>query len=169
MKCWKHLGCADRQAVTEQCNIWIYSWYHRKTGNAKDAWHVKQPTHWEHTKFNRGSQEPRLPVRFVYLDVDFQCRSYTWWSQLGQCSKSLYAARKLNNNSLSGVLPDSLANIDGLALVYALQSFLFFLCLMTQCSRWIINWHEFVCFIVTFLLTIWVVHCPRFLLELSSM
>jgi hypothetical protein len=37
-------------------------------------------------------------------------------------SSSLLATRKLNNNSLSGVLPDSLASIDGFALVYALES-----------------------------------------------
>ena len=37
-------------------------------------------------------------------------------------STSLVATRKLNNNSLSGVLPDSLASTDGFALVYALQS-----------------------------------------------
>lgn len=38
-------------------------------------------------------------------------------------SSSFVATRKLNNNSLSGVLPDSLARIDGFSLVYVPLSY----------------------------------------------
>ena len=39
---WIEVLCyADRQAVTEQCDFWPYSWYDRKAGDAKDSWHVR--------------------------------------------------------------------------------------------------------------------------------
>jgi hypothetical protein len=75
---------------------------------------------------------------------------------------ALVATRKLNNNSLSGVLPDSIASIDGFALVYALQShFIVFFCLPYFSTDSL----ELASVIEIFRLTISVAHYPRFLQE----
>jgi hypothetical protein len=40
-KSLKVLGFVNQQAVTEQCDFWHHSQYHRKVGDAKDSWHVR--------------------------------------------------------------------------------------------------------------------------------
>ncbi|XBI62283.1 hypothetical protein VPH35_042929 [Triticum aestivum] len=103
------------QAIAEQRDFRHYSQHHRQAGDAPDARHVRQSSHREHPDFTRRSQEPQLSVRFLDPVIEFLCLFPLCTQQFTPCP--LVPARKLNNNSLSGVLPESLATINGLALV----------------------------------------------------